>query len=105
VNSAAQSRRRGVILNERRPGLSVILTMMQNARQHKTYRSDDRRQSHYRGYDIAMERRDLCWTVRMKPSSAELPRVEQRSFKTATQSPREALKQAKRKIDGALART
>ena len=38
----------------------------------------------------------------MKPSSPELPKVEQRSFKTATQSSREALKQAKRKVDRAL---
>jgi hypothetical protein len=79
--------------------------MMQTGRQNKTYRSHDRRQSQYRGYDIAMERRDLCWTVRVKPSSSELPKVGQRSFKTATQSPREALKQAKRKIDVALAST
>jgi hypothetical protein len=77
--------------------------MVQIARQNKTYRSRDRRQSHYRGYDIAMERRDLCWTVRMKSSSPELPKVKQPSFKTATQSSREALKQAKRKIDGAFA--
>jgi hypothetical protein len=41
----------------------------------------------------------------MKPSSPELPEVEQRSFKTATQSPREAFKQAKRKVDRALAST
>jgi hypothetical protein len=92
----------GVELNERRPSLSVVLKTMQTARQNMAYHSHDRRQSRYRGYDIAMERRDLCWTVRMKPSSPELPKVEQRSFKTATQSSREALKQAKRKVDRAL---
>ena len=27
-----------------------------------------RRKSRYRGYDIKMERRDLCWMVTMKPS-------------------------------------
>jgi hypothetical protein len=78
---------------------------MQTAKHNRAYLSHDRRQSHYRGYDISMERRDLCWTVRMKSSSPELPKVEQRSFKTATQSPREALKQAKRKVDRALAET
>jgi hypothetical protein len=79
--------------------------MVQIARQNKSYRSHDRRQAHYRGYDIAMERRDLCWTVRVKSSSPELPKVKQQLFKTATQSSREALKQAKRKIDGAFAGT
>jgi len=82
-----------------------VLKTMQIARQNRTYRTHDRRQSQYRGYDIDMERRDLCWTVRLKPSSAELPKVAQRSFKTATQSQREALKQAKRKVDRALGST
>jgi hypothetical protein len=69
----------------------------------KAHHSRDRRQAQYRGYGIEMERRDLCWLVRMKPNSPELPKVEQRSFKTATQSPREALKQAKQKVDRVLA--
>jgi hypothetical protein len=68
----------------------------------KTHHSRDRRQAAYRGYGIEMERRDLCWLVRMKPSGPELPMVQQNFFKTATQSPREALKQAKRKVDQAL---
>ena len=29
------------------------------------------RQARYRGYDILMQRRDLCWTVTMKPSRPE----------------------------------
>jgi len=60
-----------------------------------------RRQSRYRGYDIKMERRDLCWMVTMKPSRPGLPKFP-RSFQTATQSAREALKQAKRRVDHAL---
>jgi hypothetical protein len=78
---------------------------MRIAEHNKAHRSLDQRQSRYRGYDIAMERRDLCWTVWMKPNSPKLPKVEQRSFKTATQSLREALKQAKRKVDRILAST
>jgi hypothetical protein len=31
------------------------------------------RQARYRGYDILMQRRDLCWMVTMKPSRPELP--------------------------------
>jgi hypothetical protein len=61
------------------------------------------RQARYRGYDIKMERRDLCWMVTMKPSEPELPRSKRYSFQTATQSEREALKQAKRRIDNTLA--
>ena len=33
----------------------------------------ERRQARYRGYDIKMERRDLCWMVTMKPSRPALP--------------------------------
>jgi hypothetical protein len=52
----------------------------------KAHHSRDRRQAQYRGYGIEMERRDLCWLVRMQPSSPKLPLVQQHSFKTATQS-------------------
>jgi hypothetical protein len=31
------------------------------------------REARYRGYDIVMQRRDLCWMVTMKPSRSELP--------------------------------
>jgi hypothetical protein len=63
------------------------------------------RQQHearYRGYDIKMERRDLCWMVTMKPSRPDLPIFQRYSFKTATQSQREALAQATRRVDQAL---
>ena len=63
------------------------------------------RKSRYRGYDIKMERRDLCWMVTMKPSRPGLPKFPQPSFQTATQSTREALSQAKRRVDHALARS
>jgi hypothetical protein len=60
------------------------------------------RQARYR-YDILMQRRDLCWMVTMKPSRPELPVFQRYSFQTATQSEREALAQAKRRVDHALA--
>jgi len=60
------------------------------------------RQARYRGYDILMQRRDLCWMVIMKPSRPELPVFQRLSFHTATQSEREALAQAKRRVDHAL---
>ena len=69
----------------------------------KTHHSGDRRQAAYRGYAIEMERRDLCWMVTMKPSRPGLPKFPQSSFQTATQSAREALSQAKRRVDHALA--
>jgi hypothetical protein len=75
------------------------------ADRHKFYSSHDQRKSRYRGYDIEMARRDLCWAFRVKLGSPQLPKVEQRSVKTATQSLREALKQAERKVDRALAST
>ena len=59
------------------------------------------RKSRYRGYDIKMERRDLCWMVTMKPSRPGLPKFPQPSFQTATQSTREALSQAERRVDHA----
>jgi hypothetical protein len=61
------------------------------------------RQARYRGYDILMQRRDLCWMVTMKPSRPELPLFQRHSFKTATQSEREALAETKRRVDQALA--
>jgi hypothetical protein len=63
----------------------------------------EQRQARYRGYDIKMERRDLCWMVTMKPSEPELPRFQRYSFNTATQSQRDALAQAKQRVDHALA--
>jgi hypothetical protein len=63
----------------------------------------ERRRAQYRGYDIKMERRDLCWFVTMKPSRPQARMVQRYSFKTATQSEREALAQAKRRVDQALA--
>ena len=62
-----------------------------------------KRQARYRGYDIIMRRRDLCWTVSMKPSRPGLPVFQRHSFKTTTQSEREALAEAKRRVDQALA--
>jgi hypothetical protein len=61
------------------------------------------RQARYRGYDIVMQRRDLCWMVTMKPSRPELPVFQRCSFLTATQSEREALAQVRRRVDHALA--
>ena len=51
---------------------------------------------------IIMQRRDLCWMVTMKPSRPELPVFQRSPFQTATQSEREALAQAKRRVDDAL---
>src|ERR1044071_651094 len=55
------------------------------------------REARYRGYDIIMQRRDLCWMVTLKPTRPELPIFQRYSFQTATQSEREALAQAKRR--------
>jgi hypothetical protein len=60
------------------------------------------RQARYRGYDILMQRRDLCWMVTMKASRPELPVFKRYSFQTATQSERAALAQARRRVDHAL---
>jgi hypothetical protein len=46
----------------------------------------EQRHSRYRGYDIKMERRDLCWMVTMKPCASDLPEFRRYSFQTATQS-------------------
>ena len=56
----------------------------------------------YRGYSIEMERRDLCWKVRLTPTPSELP-VPHSSFATITQSKREAIKIAQWRIDRFLA--
>jgi hypothetical protein len=63
----------------------------------------EQRVTRYRGYDIKMERRDLCWMVTMKPSRPELRMFQRTSFQTGTQSEREALAQARRRVDHALA--
>ena len=73
----------------------------------KTYRgqhSDQqaKRQARYRGYDILMRRRDLCWMVTIKAGQSGLPPLHRQSFRTATQSEREALAQAKLRVDHAL---
>jgi hypothetical protein len=68
--------------------------------QHSQQRAQ--RQARYRGYDILMQRRDLCWMVTIKPSQPQLPVFQWYSFQTATQSEREALAQAKRRVDHAL---
>jgi hypothetical protein len=62
----------------------------------------EQRTARYGGYDILMQRRDLCWMVTIKPSRSELPIFQRYSFQTATQSEREALAQAKRRVDHAL---
>ena len=61
-----------------------------------------KRQARYRGYDILMQRRDLCWMVTIKPSRSELPVFKRYAFQTATQSEREALALAKLRVDQAL---
>jgi hypothetical protein len=68
--------------------------------QHSRQRAQ--RQARYRGYDMVMQRRDLCLMVIMKPSRPELPVFQRHSFQTATQSEREALAQAKQRVDHAL---
>ena len=59
-------------------------------------------QARYRGYDILMQRLDLCWMVTIKPSRSELPVFQRYAFQTATQAEREALALAKRRVDQAL---
>ena len=63
----------------------------------------EQREARYRGYDINMQRRDLCRVVTMKPSRPELPVFQWYSFQAATQSEREAFAQARRRVDHALA--
>jgi hypothetical protein len=69
---------------------------------HSSQRFHAERQARYRGYDILMQRRDLCWMVTMKPSRPELPVFKRYSFQTTTQSERAALAQARRRVDHAL---
>lgn len=59
-------------------------------------------QLNYRGYTIEMERRDLCWKICVKPTPSELP-IPHSSFGTITQSKREAVKIAERRVDRFLA--
>jgi hypothetical protein len=66
-------------------------------RQPQQHRAD------YRGYQIEMERRDLCWKVSLKPSRSLLSAFPHASFGTITQSKREAIKIAERRIDQLLA--
>jgi hypothetical protein len=61
-----------------------------------------RREAKYRGYEIKMERRDLCWVVTLSPASPELPILNHCSFRTITQSERVAMAQARRRVDQAL---
>jgi hypothetical protein len=49
-----------------------------------------------------MRRLDLCWVITMKPSRSELPVFQRYAFQTTTQSEREALALAKRRVDQAL---
>jgi len=65
-------------------------------------RRPPRREAEYRGYTIKMERRDLCWFVRVLPTRPELPTLDRHSFQTITQSERSAMSQAKRRVDHAL---
>ena len=66
---------------------------MRLSKTHHGQHSDQeaKRQARYRGYDILMQRRDLCWMVTMKPSRPGLPVFQMHPLKTATQSEREAL--------------
>ena len=49
--------------------------------------------------EFEMERRDLCWKVSLKPTRSELPVLPHSSFGTITQSKREAIKMAERRVD------
>jgi hypothetical protein len=60
-------------------------------------------QADYRGYKIEMERRDLCWKVNLRPSRAAASVGPYCSFATITQSKREAVKMAKRRVDRLVA--
>jgi len=60
------------------------------------------REAEYRGYKIKMERRDLCWSVRVSPTRPDLPIIARYSFRTITQSERAAIAQAKQRVDRAL---
>jgi hypothetical protein len=57
------------------------------------------REASYRGYEIRLERHDLCWSVRLKRESADLPSPARRNFRTITQSERAAMAQARRRVD------
>jgi hypothetical protein len=53
-----------------------------STRPHSSQHFDQKaqREARYRGYDIVMQRRDLCWMVTMKPSRPELPVFQRYSF-------------------------
>jgi hypothetical protein len=61
-----------------------------------------RRETEYRGYEIKMKRRDLCWAVAVSPTRPDLPVISRHLIKTITQSERAATAQAKQRIDRAL---
>jgi hypothetical protein len=61
-----------------------------------------RREAEYRGYEIKMKRRDLCWAVAVSPTRPDLPVISRHLIKTITQSERAATAQAKQRIDRAL---
>jgi hypothetical protein len=77
---------------------------MRLSKTHRGQHSDQRtkRRATYRGYDILMRRQDLCWMVTIKAGRSGLPPLHRQSFRTATQSEREALAQAKLRVDQAL---
>jgi hypothetical protein len=62
----------------------------------------EEKQELYRGFIIDMKRRDMCWKVTLRPTRPDLSTTRFLSFPTATQSEREALAQAKRRIDRCL---
>jgi hypothetical protein len=63
-----------------------------------------RREAEYRGYKVKMERRDLCWAVRVSPTRSDLPILSRYSFRTLRSAKRAAMAQAKQRIDYALGR-
>jgi hypothetical protein len=79
-----------------------LLMRLSKTHQGKHFERAAKRQVRYRGYDILMRKRDLCWMVMIKPSRSGLPAFQMQPFRTATQSEREALAQAKRLVDQAL---
>jgi hypothetical protein len=65
-------------------------------------RHPSEREANYRGYKIKLERHDLCWSVRLKRDSADLPSPTRGKFHTITQSERAAMAQARRRVDESL---
>jgi hypothetical protein len=58
-----------------------------------------KREAAYRGFKIKMERRDLCWVVKLLPTRPRLPFLSSSSFRTFTQSERAAMNQARKRVD------